>query len=48
MLAEGVPAGVVADLLGHPQVSMTLSVYSHVLPELRRDAADPMDTILDG
>jgi integrase len=47
-LHRRVPARVVADMLGHSNVSMTLSVYSHVLPELRRDAADRMDAILDG
>ncbi len=47
-LASGVPARVVADMLGHSNVSMTLSVYSHVLPELRRDAADRMDRLLEG
>ncbi len=45
-LAAGVPARVVADMLGHSQVSLTLNVYTHVLPTLRRDAADRLDAIL--
>jgi integrase len=35
-LAAGVPARVVADMLGHSQVSLTLNVYTHVVPTLRR------------
>ena len=45
-LAAGVPARVVADMLGHSQVSLTLNVYTHVLPTLRRDAANRLDAIL--
>jgi integrase len=45
-LAAKIPARVVADMLGHSQVGLTLQVYSHVLPELRQDAADAMQTIL--
>ncbi len=45
-LAAGVPARVVADMLGHSQVSLTLNVYTHVLPTLRREAADRLDAIL--
>jgi integrase len=45
-LAAGVPARVVADMLGHSQVSLTLNVYTHVLPTLRRDAANALDAIL--
>ncbi len=45
-LAAGVPARVVADMLGHSQVSLTLNVYTHVLPTLRRDAADRLDALL--
>ena len=47
-LAAGVPAGVVADMLGHSQVSRTLNVYMHVLPTLGRDAADRLDALLAG
>jgi integrase len=47
-LAAGVPARVVADMLGHSQVSLTLNVYTHVLPTLRRDAADRLDAVPGG
>ena len=35
-------------MLGHSQVSLTLNVYTHVLPALRRDAADRLDSVLGG
>jgi integrase len=46
LLAQGVPARVVMDVLGHSQISLTLNTYTHVLPELKRDAADRMNELL--
>ncbi|GGR78469.1 site-specific integrase [Micromonospora fulviviridis] len=40
LLAQGVPARVVMELLGHSQISLTLGTYSHVAPELSRAAAE--------
>jgi len=40
LLAQGVPARVVMDLLGHSQIGLTLGTYSHVAPELSKAAAD--------
>jgi integrase len=34
------------ELLGHSQISLTMNTYSHVIPQLKRDAADRMDDIL--
>jgi integrase len=48
MLTQGVPARVVMQTLGHSQISITLNTYSHVSPELSRDAASRMDTLLAG
>ena len=48
LLAQGVPARVVMDVLGHSQVSLTLNTYSHVVPSLRTEAADRMDDVLQG
>lgn len=42
LLAEGVPARVVMELLGHSQISLTLGTYSHVAPEVSRAAAERM------
>jgi integrase len=48
MLQQGVHPKVVQERLGHSTVSLTLDVYSHVVPSLQRDAADIMDAALDG
>jgi integrase len=36
------------DVLGHSDIGMTMNTYSHVIPELRREAADRMDDLLGG
>jgi integrase len=46
LLAQGVPARVVMETLGHSEISLTLNTYSHVLPSLGREAADRMDEVL--
>ena len=43
LLAQGVPPRVVMDVLGHSQISITMDLYSHVMPSALRDAADAMD-----
>jgi len=34
------------DLLGHSQIGLTMNTYSHVIPDLRRDAAHRMQDLL--
>lgn len=46
MMLAGVPAKVVAEMLGHASVAITLNLYSHVQPGMQRDAADAMDRLL--
>ncbi len=46
LLAQGVPARVVMETLGHSSIQMTMNTYSHVMPALTRQAADSMDTAL--
>jgi integrase len=46
LLVQGVPARVVMETLGHSQISLTMNTYSHVLPELQREAAEQMDALL--
>jgi integrase len=46
-LAMGVPAKVVQELLGHSNISITMDVYSHVLPSMQKDAMDKMGDFLD-
>lgn len=47
LLVQGVSPRVVMEVLGHSEIGMTMNTYSHVLPELRREAADRMDQILE-
>ncbi|ONH36594.1 site-specific integrase [Protofrankia sp. BMG5.30] len=48
LLAQGVPARVAMEILGHSQIGLTLGTYSHVAPELRTDAATRMGEALWG
>ena len=36
----------VQERLGHSTVSMTLDIYSHVLPRLGKEAAERLDALL--
>ncbi len=42
LLAQGVPARVVMEILGHSQIALTMNPYSHVAPEVSREAAERM------
>ena len=46
MVKAGVNPKVVSERLGHATVSLTLDTYSHVLPDLQRDAAMALDLVL--
>jgi integrase len=46
LLVQGVSPRIVMDVLGHSQISLTMNTYSHVIPEMRRQAADRMDDLL--
>lgn len=46
MLQQGVHPKVVQERLGHSSISMTLDVYSHVLPSLQEDVAEKLDALL--
>lgn len=43
LAAEGTPITELAQALGHTRASVTLDVYSHVMPHRRRAAADTLD-----
>ncbi len=45
LLARGVHPKIVAELLGHSQISITLDTYSHVLPDLMAGVADEMEAV---
>jgi len=48
LLGAGVPVQVVAQRLGHSDVTMTLNTYAHSLPDAQRDAADRLGAVLSG
>jgi integrase len=47
-LGAGVAAKVVSSRLGHSSISLTLDLYSHVLPETDQDAADRVAALILG
>jgi integrase len=47
LLAQGVSPRVVMDVLDQSQLSITIDLYSHVMPSALRDAADAMDRALN-
>ncbi len=46
LLQKGVHVKVVSELLGHSNITITLEVYSHVIPDMQEQAVTAMDTIL--
>ena len=46
LLVQNVPPRVVMEILGHSDITMTMNTYTHVLPELQRQAAERMDDFL--
>lgn len=46
LMAKEIPAKVVQERLGHSSISITLDIYSHVVPQLQREVATKLDTIL--
>ncbi len=46
LLAAHVPGRVVSEMMGHANYSITADIYQHVPDELRRLAADQLDTML--
>ncbi len=46
LVAQGVPARVVMEILGHSQIALTMNTYSHIAPEVSREAADRIADML--
>ncbi len=46
LLSLGVHPKVVQELLGHTQISMTMDIYSHVLPSMQQDAVSKLNDLL--
>jgi integrase len=47
MLSEGVSLKVVQEILGHTSLMLTADTYSHVTPDLQRDAAKKLNALFD-
>ena len=43
LLAQGIHPKVVQERLGHSSISVTMDVYSHVLPSIQNEAVDALD-----
>jgi integrase len=48
LLQAGEPVHVVSERLGHKKVEITLNIYAHVLPDMQRDAAQRLGSLLYG
>jgi integrase len=48
LLLAAVPAKVVSERLGHRKISITLDLYSHVLPGMQQAAAAKLGAMLHG
>jgi integrase len=46
LLLAGVHPKVVQEMLGHSQISVTMDIYSHVLPTMQEEAADKLNQLL--
>lgn len=46
LLAAGVHPKVVQEILGHSNISMTMDVYSHVLPTMQQDAMNKLNDFM--
>jgi integrase len=45
LLVQGTHPRVVMEVLGHSQIGLTMNTYSHVMPSLRREAAESRDAV---
>ena len=46
LFAQGLPARMVMEVLGHSQIGTTMDIYAHVMPAMHQQAAEGMDAIL--
>lgn len=46
MLQEGIAMKVISDILGHSSISITADLYSHVLDDMKKEAANIMDKFI--
>ena len=48
LLGMGVHPKIVQELLGHSTISMTMDIYSHVLPSMQQETMDKLDDLFKG
>jgi integrase len=46
LLQAGINPKIVSERLGHSTITLTLDVYSHVLPNMPNDATDQLEQML--
>jgi integrase len=46
LLLADIPAKIVSERLGHSSITVTLDIYSHVLPTMQKRAADMLGKLL--
>ncbi|CAM0497245.1 tyrosine-type recombinase/integrase [Thermoanaerobacter kivui] len=46
LLAAGENPKVVSERLGHASITLTLDTYSHVLPDMQKQATDKLEEML--
>jgi integrase len=47
LLTKGVHPKIVQEMLGHSTISITLDTYSHVLPNMQKEAVRAMEDLID-
>jgi integrase len=48
LLVAGINPKIVSERLGHSSITLTLDIYTHVLPDMQREATDKLSTMLYG
>jgi len=48
MLLKGVHPKIVSEMLGHASIAITLDLYSHVMPDMQREAVLAIASVLEG
>jgi integrase len=47
LLTRGVHPKIVQEMLGHSTTSITLDTYSHVLPNMQKEAVEAMEGLVN-
>lgn len=46
LVAQGIHARTIMEVLGHSTIAVTMNTYAHVAPALQREAANSLDAVL--